>query len=260
MGIMSENYNTIKVRHEGPVCTIQFHRPEANNTINDALVEECQKVLKTCETDTTTTIVVLEGLPEVFCFGADFQEIRDSMKKGTASQQNPEILYNLWMSLATGPFISIAHVKGKANAGGIGFVSACDLVLASDTAVFSLSELLFGLMPACVLPFLVRRIGYNKANYMTLMTKPISVEEALRWGLVDAYEAKSEALLNRHLLRVRHLSKQAIQRYKHFMHHLADLSNARDVAVKANLEVFTDSDNLSKIVRYVETGKFPWEE
>jgi len=62
----------------------------------------------------------------------------------------------LWLRLATVRTVTISHVRGKANAGGIGFVAASDIVLADETAQFSLSELLFGLYPACVLPFLIR--------------------------------------------------------------------------------------------------------
>lgn len=248
------NYQTIKVRFQEPISFLQFHRPEANNTINELLVEECRQALAACAE--TSTIVVLEGLPEVFCFGADFQGMAGAGEK----EQNPGPLYDLWLQLATGPYITISHVRGKANAGGLGFVAASDIVLADETAQFSLSELLFGLMPACVLPFLIRRIGFQKAHYMTLMTQPVSVQQAQTWGLVDAYEAQSEALLRRHLLRLRRLSKTAIMRYKNYMNKLNDeLQQSKPLALAANLEVFSDPRNLQGIIRYVETGKFPWE-
>jgi len=121
------------------------------------------------------------------------------------------------LRLATGPYVTIAHVRGTANAGGVGFVAASDIVLADETAQFSLSELLFGLYPACVMPFLIRRIGFQKANYFTMMTKPISAMLACEWGLVDAVEPVSEVLLRRHLQRLRRLSKTAIRRYKTYM-------------------------------------------
>ena len=66
-------YQTIRVRIEGPVCTLQIHRPEANNTINELMAEECLDFLKRHRD--SMRILVLEGLPEVFCFGADFQAI-----------------------------------------------------------------------------------------------------------------------------------------------------------------------------------------
>jgi polyketide biosynthesis enoyl-CoA hydratase PksH len=253
------NYQTLQVRFQGPICFLGIHRPEANNTINRVLVEECAHVLSLCEE--SVTIVVLEGLPEVFCFGADFAEIHAEMVNGQQHEQNAEPLYHLWLQLATGPYITIAHVRGKANAGGVGFVAASDIVLADQTAQFSLSELLFGLFPACVLPFLIRRIGFQKAHYMTLTTQPISVQRAQAWGLVNEYEETSESLLRKHLLRLRHLSKTAIVRYKRYINELdATLREVKSLAVAANHEVFSDPDNLKGIVRYVEEGLFPWQD
>ncbi len=252
------NYQTLQVRFQEPVCFLQFYRPDANNTINDRLIEECRQVLLKCEE--SITIVVLEGLPEVFCFGADFQGIHDQVASGQAGEQSPEPLYDLWLQLATGPYITISHVRGKANAGGVGFVAASDIVLADQSAQFSLSELLFGVFPACVLPFLIRRIGFQKAHYLTLMTKPVTVQQAHEWGLVDAYEAQSESLVRKHLLRLRRLSKAGITRYKNYMNGLnAVLLQSKTSALKANIEVFSDPDNVKGIFRYVETGQFPWE-
>jgi polyketide biosynthesis enoyl-CoA hydratase PksH len=251
-------YQTLNVRFEQDLCRLQLHRPEANNTINGQMIDECRQVLNTCHT--RANIIVMEGLPEVFCFGADFKGIAAQVAPGTASEPNPEPLYDLWTQLSTGPFVTVAHVRGQANAGGIGFVAACDLVLADRRAQFSLSELLFGLMPACVLPFLIRRMGFQKAHAMTLLTKPVGVEEAHRWGLVDAFAKDSDNLLRQQLLRLRRLNKTAIARYKRYMNDLNEmLIAAKPRALAANRQVFSDPDNLANIARYTQTGRFPWE-
>lgn len=262
------NYQTLQVRFQESICFLRFHRPDANNTINSVLIEECSHVLSLCEE--SITIVVLEGLPEVFCFGADFAEIHAAVANGQQHEQNAEPLYNLWLQLATGPYITLSHVRGKANAGGVGFVAASDIVLADQSAQFSLSELLFGVFPACVLPFLIRRVGFQNAHYLTLMTQPISVQRAHAWGLVDEYEQTSASLLRRHLLRLRYLSKTAIVRYKRYMNELCgvqggqgqamSLRGVKSLAVAANHEVFSDPDNLKGIFRYVEEGLFPWQD
>ncbi|HYD79459.1 MAG TPA: enoyl-CoA hydratase/isomerase [Paucimonas sp.] len=254
-----ENYETLKVRFQEDICFLQIHRPDANNTINDRLIEECIRVLDQCEKE--IKIVVLEGLPEVFCFGADFKAIQRSLEtRGSGPVLDPEPMYDLWLRLASGPYITIAHVRGQANAGGIGFVAACDIVLCDEKATFGLSELLFGLMPACVLPFLARRMGFAKANYMTLMTESISAKCAQEWGLVDEVADDSQNLLRKKLLRLRRLSKTGIHRYKRYMNTLDhSLAAAKPKALEANIEVFSDEDNLQKIARYVTTGQFPWE-
>ncbi|MGA3092608.1 MAG: enoyl-CoA hydratase/isomerase [Terriglobales bacterium] len=252
-------YETIKVQLQDSICFLQIDRLGANNTINGQLITECNNVLSACEE--SVTVVVLSGSPEVFCLGADFKEIVSASRTSQEQDDGPGPLYELWLRLATGPYVTISHVRGKANAGGVGFVAASDIVLADDTARFSLSELLFGLYPACVLPFLIRRIGFQKTHYLTLMTQPISAKQACEWGLVDACEPASDALLRRHLQRLRRLSKTAIRRYKGYMSRIGmPLRDLKSPAVTANREVFSDAGNLQAIVRYVEQGIFPWEQ
>jgi polyketide biosynthesis enoyl-CoA hydratase PksH len=250
-------YETIKTRFQETVCFLEIDRPEANNTINGQLIEDCGHALAACEE--RANVVVLSGTPEVFCFGAEFADIRTDGSSGEHAALTAA-LYEVWVKLATGPYVTIAQVRGKANAGGIGFVAACDIVLADETARFSLSELLFGVYPACVLPFLMRRVGFQKAHYLTLVTQPIGVEQAHSWGLVDAYEAQCELLVRRHLLRLRRLSKAAIRRYKTYVNDLhGPLQAAKSAALAGNLDVFSDPVNLAGIGRYVQTGLFPWE-
>ena len=251
-------YETIKVQFKESICFLQIDRPQANNTISNQLVTECNHVLAACEE--YTTVVVLSGSPEVFCFGADFKAIANASRNSHGRDDGPEPLYDLWLRLATGPYVTISHVRGKTNAGGIGFVAASDIVLADEAAQFSLSELLFGLYPACVLPFLIRRIGFQKAHYLTLMTQPISAKQACEWGLVDVCESQSNSLMQRHLQRLRRLPKVAIRRYKAYMSQISvPLQDLRSRAVAANREVFSDAQNLQAITRYVEQGIFPWE-
>jgi 3-carboxymethyl-3-hydroxy-acyl-[acp] dehydratase len=252
-------YETIKVQFQESICFLQIDRPQADNTISSQLVAECNDVLARCEE--SVTVVVVSGLPEVFCLGADFKAIASASANAHDEGDRPEPLYDLWLSMATGPYMTISHVRGKVNAGGVGFVAASDIVLADERAQFSLSEMLFGLYPACVLPFLIRRIGFQKAHYLTLMTQPISAKQACEWGLVDACEPLSEALLRRHLQRLRRLSKVAIRRYKSYVSRIsAPLQELKSLAVAANLEIFSDTGNLQAITRYVEQGVFPWEE
>jgi len=250
-------YRTLRVSRRGTVCRIGMHRPQARNAIDSTLVEEFRDAL--AQHRDTATVVVVEGLPEVFCTGADFAALGEDGARPGGGDPGP--LYDLWLDLATGPFVSIAHVRGEVTAGGVGFTAACDIVVADDKARFSLSELLWGLMPACVLPFLVRRTGDRAARYLTLTTQPVQVAEALRLGLVDAWDARSDDLLRRHLLRLRRLDKTAVTRCKAYLAALDPaLAASRGPALAANREVFGDLRNLDAIARYVRSGRFPWEE
>lgn len=253
------NYETIQVTWRDSICHLQLHRPTDRNTINDRLIAECTDVLTQCEE--VATVLVLEGLPDYFCFGADFNDVNTRDVDEQTFGQHPDSLYELFLKLATGSYVSVAHVRGKANAGGIGLVAASDIVVAGSEAQFSLSELLFGLYPACVLPFLLRRCGFQNAHYMTLITRPFTAEEAVRIHLADLAGPDSEALLRKQLARLKCLPKTGIARYKRYMNQLNEsLTTAKPLAVAGNIEVFTDEGNLTRIRRYVEEGILPWQQ
>ncbi|AHZ14670.1 enoyl-CoA hydratase/isomerase [Bacillus velezensis] len=251
-------WKTIKVEFDGPICYIKFNRPNTKNAINNLLIEECHRAVSLCEKK--SSVVIFEGSPQAFCFGADFNEVEFSGNSKTQRAHGPDLLYDLWLKMASGPFISISHVRGVANAGGIGFVAASDIVIADDTAVFSLSELLFGLFPAMVLPFLIRKIGYQKSNYLTLTTRPVNVQLAYELGLVDEYQKNSNGLLKRQLARVIKLPKSGIKQYKNYMMELNDfVFKSKKHAVETNQSIFSDSYNLERIRLFVEKGIYPWE-
>ncbi len=244
----------IQVDDRDGIRTITLNRPETGNVLNVGLVGELSHAVSGCETADGPKVLVLRGGAQVFCAGGDFQAA------AAGDDLDPATLYDLWTRLATGPFVSVAVVSGRVNAGGVGLAAACDLVLADDSASFTLSELLFGLYPACVLPFLSRRIGGQRSHYLTLSTQAIGAAQALAWGLADAVESPVDGLLRKHLLRLRHLDKAAIGRYKQYRSELDGvIDGARPLALDANRRMFADPAIKAGISRYVAEGKFPWE-
>ena len=251
-------FETLDIESRDGVCTVRMQRPGANNAIDSRLVQEFASVVAQCENAShpPVTILVLAGSPTVFCSGGDFEAIA-----GSVEPADPAPLYDLWLRLATGPFVTVSLVRGRVNAGGMGFVAASDIVLTDRSAAFSLSELLFELFPACVLPFLIRKVGSQRAHYLTLMTRSFGAEEALAWGLVDAVEDDVEALLRKHLVRLRRLSKPAIARYKRYFADLTTttLERSEEAALAANRDMFGRPEVQRNIRRYVTESKFPWE-
>jgi polyketide biosynthesis enoyl-CoA hydratase PksH len=253
------SYQAVRTRYDGSVCFLQLYRPQAGNSIDEELIGECRDVLAGCAG--TVTAVVLEGLPEVFCSGADFARIHPDAADGQLASAGSGALYDLWMQIAEGPFVSIAVIRGQANAGGVGFVAACDIVLAESAAKFSLSELLFDLVPAMVLPFLIRRIGPQRARYLALTTRPISAHEAQVWGLVDAHADDVERLVRLHLTRLQRLSVKSIRQCKDYMAGMDDfILRNRLRALAVSQRAFEDPDTVSKIERFHRDGRLPWEE
>ena len=250
-------YQAIQVTQRGSVAMIRFQNGE-KNCINERLILDMNRALDECVE--SSSVIVLEGNRQYFCYGADFAQISDRVDSGVETEANPAPLFDLWKRLAEAPCAVISHVQGAVNAGGMGFIGASDIVVAAEEAAFSLSELLFGLMPAMVLPFLIRRIGYAKTNYLTLTTRPVSCEQAERWGIVDIRSGSSETALRQLMARLSKTPRDGIERYKAYINRLCPIDDAmRAKAVAANLEVFGDERNLQRIADFTLHGKYPWE-
>ncbi|PHR20168.1 MAG: poly(3-hydroxyalkanoate) polymerase [Fluviicola sp.] len=166
-----------------------------------------------------TKVIILEGGNNVFCTGMDFTALTEDVD-GKLAEQDSQDYYNILNYFSKGSKVIISKVEGRVNAGGIGFVAASDIVVASEKSTFALSEALFGLLPACVLPFLVRRIGYQKALMMTLTTQSIPCSRAYEIGLVDIKSDQTDNEIRKLLLRLTKLETETISGAKDYLSNL----------------------------------------
>lgn len=257
MGIVME-YQTLKIHHQPAVQRIQMYRPEANNSISSQLTQELLSALQAAEAESTVKVVVLEGLPDVFCTGMDFQEVV------SGKQVDPKIsshgYYNILKQMSQSSKVILSLVRGKVQAGGVGLVAASDLVIADETVTFVLSELLFGLLPACVLPFLIRRVGFQKAYRLALTTQSISINDAYNWGLVDEYSTDTNKLLSQYIRRLKCLPSSGVKDLKNYINQLWIIQQeTQDLAVNKVSSLVGDSTVQEKIKRFKKEGTFPWQ-
>jgi len=82
------------------------------------------------------------------------------------------------------PKPTIAMVNGAAIGGGAGMVAVNDLVIASDRAKFSFSEVKLGLVPACISPYVIRKVGENRSRELFLSGERMDAQKALHFGFV----------------------------------------------------------------------------
>lgn len=240
----------MKVDYHNGVLRITFNSPDGTNKINMTMVSQLWEQIITYES--RIKIIVLEGNKDYFCSGADFADDN--------SEYHPERLYELWYRLATGPFITVSYVMGKVTAGGMGFIGASDIVIADVRASFALTELLFGLYPAIVFPFLSRRIGFAAINYMTMTTGTLTAEVAAQKGIVDVCGESGNRLLGQHLARLTKIPKTGITAYKGYVEKLDPmLRQSGQVAIDANREMFRNKESQKKIHDFLNLGKYPWE-
>lgn len=232
-------WETIRVHRRGSVFRLAFNRDEHRNALSAGMVREIAEALDTVGDE--CRVVVLSGGTEFFSAGADLAD-------RSGDEGNPSDLYDIWCRLHHGPFVSIAHVEGQASGGGVGFTAACDLVVASPQATFSLPELAYGLVPAMVTPFLVDRVGWQRARHLTLAAATVDAARAKDGGLVDECASDSAGALRQLVIRIAHLPSSGVGAYKSLVQSLEPQHADRaEAAIATNRAVFTDVENRARI-------------
>ncbi len=178
--------NNLLVDIEGGVGRVTINRPNAHNALSKETNEELRQLASELASNSDVRVVLLRGAGEKsFCAGADLKE-----RKGvSAAQTGPYVdaisgAIHAWARI---PQPTIAVVNGYAFGGGMELAIACDIRIASDNALFGLTEVKLGIMPgAGGTQRLPRLIGVAAAKELILLGKRIDAERALAIGLVSA--------------------------------------------------------------------------
>jgi len=167
------------------VATVTFNRPEVNNAYNEDFIQGVLSGLDALGKEKGLRAVVLKGNGRHFQAGADLKWINSVRPKSAA--ENREV------SRATAeavdrlnrcPVPVVALVHGGCFGGGTGIVSACDVVIAADNSIFSISEVRWGLHAAIIVPHLNDTIGMRQARRYAITGERFDAQEARRIGLV----------------------------------------------------------------------------
>ena len=168
------------------VATITFNRPEVNNAYNAAIVGRLLDLSVDLAADDAVRLVVLRGKGRHFQAGADLKWL---MEVGTmtpaenlqVSQRTTDAL----RFLDAFPKPTVALIHGGCFGGGTGIAAACDIVLASDDAIFAITEARWGVMAGPAFPQLIARMGEQNVRHFALTCERFGAEKARELGLVD---------------------------------------------------------------------------
>ncbi|MEU3039536.1 enoyl-CoA hydratase-related protein [Streptomyces diastaticus] len=223
-------HRTLSLAYDRGMLTVRLTRPERQNSITPVLLAELDAALDLAERLEDCRLVVLEADGGTFCSGMD---LYDAVGPGTAdADQGGTAYYDLLERLTSVGRIVVARVDGQVVGGGVGLVAASDFVLATARSQFSLPEALWGLMPCSVLPFLVRRVGFQRAHTMALSTLPVGAAEAERCRLVDEVTEDAWPFLRRLLFRASRFDGTVVGDLKRYLRRLWIVDGAtQDLAV-----------------------------
>ncbi len=170
----------IEVSQEGPVTIIRIYRPRVRNAINKSTAQVLKDAWLAFETDEKALVGILTGGEEIFCAGADLNNV-DELATDIEGDTGPLGFTRLFVSKPT-----IAAVAGYCVAGGLEIACWCDLRVADETAVFGCFERRFGVpLVDGGTQRLPRIIGLGRALEMILTGRPVPAKEALAIGLVN---------------------------------------------------------------------------
>jgi len=173
--------DSVRVERLGRVAVVTLVRTKSLNALCDPLIQDLAVALKALDSDMGVGCIVLTGAGKAFAAGADIKEMAPlSFQDITASDK-----FAAWGCVAECRVPVIAAVNGFAFGGGCEIAMMCDIIIASEKAVFGQPEIKLGIIPgAGGTQRLLRAIGKSKTMAMVLTGRNMSPQEAEKAGLV----------------------------------------------------------------------------
>ncbi len=185
--------DVLLVRREGVVLTLALNRPDKRNALSAELIARLTEALESADLDPDVRVVVLRGEGRDFCAGADLAELLASAGREVSENEADALrLGEVFLRIRQLPKPVIAAVHGNALAGGCGLATACDLVVAAESARFAYPEMQRGFVPAMVLAILHRLVGERVAFDLVGTGRVLTAREAAGLGLVSRVAAEGE--------------------------------------------------------------------
>lgn len=186
---------------DGCFATLTLNRPHVHNALNDGIVRTIKSTLERlrgAEHSGLRAVFLKASGGKTFCGGGDMKDFKNSALDPPAENHAKAVDFAAFLAeVNTFPRPVVAMVDGPAFGGGVGIISVCDMAFSTEKALFTLSEVKLGLIPATISPYVVARIGeFHARRYFTTAEK-FDAEEAKRIGLVHDVVADADALEQR---------------------------------------------------------------
>lgn len=195
-------YRYLQLEQQEGCATLWLNRPERHNALNAELITELHRAIDAIGSLDEVHVLVLAGRGESFCAGGDLEWMRtQAVAPAESNLEDARQLGLMLRALAQCAKPTVACIQGAALGGGLGLVAACDLAIASRSAVFGATETRLGLTPSSIAPYLTAAIGERAALGWFLLGERRSASEVQRLGLVhdvvepEALEERSQRLL-----------------------------------------------------------------
>jgi methylglutaconyl-CoA hydratase len=183
---------TLQIETTGAVTRVTLNRPEVRNAFNEELIAELTAWARAPQ-PAGVRVAVLAGAGRTFCAGADLTWMAKMVGYSAGENvRDARALAAMFEALDTLPLPLVGRVQGAALGGGAGLAAVCDIVVASDTAVFGFTEAKLGILPAAISPYAIAKIGRSAARELFLTAARFSAQRAREIGLVHGVAPEGE--------------------------------------------------------------------
>jgi len=256
-------------QQRGAVLWLMLNRPEQRNPLSGMMISTLHAAIDAANEDPSVRVIVLQGSGPVFCAGHDLREMsgRSGESREDTESRIREILQNcaqMMIGIVHSPKVVIASVGGTATAAGCQLVSACDLAVASDRAMFCTPGVNLGGFCTTPLVGIGRNMHRKHAMELALTGDMFSAEDALRFGLVNRVvpaEHLEETTLE-FAEKIASKSAQGIRAGKEAFYRQIEmpLEDAFRYANEEMLKAMTSRDSLEGISAFFEKRTPSWDD
>lgn len=193
---------SLLISREDGVAVLTLNRPEVHNAFDDALIAALTAAYGAAGSDPAVRAILLRANGPSFCAGADLNWMRRMAGYSYAENlADAGALGELMRTIDTCPKPTLARVHGSAFAGAIGLIACSDIAVAVPEALFAVTEVRIGLIPAVISPYLVRAMGARQARRYFLTAERFTAETALALALIHEVVSAEEldGAIARHL-------------------------------------------------------------
>jgi 2-(1,2-epoxy-1,2-dihydrophenyl)acetyl-CoA isomerase len=205
-GEPTRRYETVNLYAAGATAAIELNRPRRMNAWNEQLGADLLDAMRTVGGDPTVRAILITGAGAAFSAGADLKARAGAVAAGTVDSQRvlTEVYNPITMGIRRMAKPVVAAVNGPAVGIGLSLALACDLVVAAESAYFSLAFAGIGLVPdGGSSMFVAERVGLTRAAQMALLAEPVPARRAVDWGLINyawpdaEFAGQAQALVQR---------------------------------------------------------------
>ncbi|MBN1755673.1 enoyl-CoA hydratase/isomerase family protein [bacterium] len=258
-------YKTIRYELKDKVARVTFDRPEVRNAFNWDMIQELFHVFRRIKEDESIRVVILTGEGSCFCAGADLHWMGGVMDMPFEDNYREALeLADLFYLIYSLPKPVLGRINGPAIGGGTGFVSICDISIASTEAKFSFSEVRLGLIPADISPFIFRKCGENLIRPYFLTGKRLDASLAFKVGLVNAVAEPDELdrVVDEYVQQLLAGGPNAIKACKELLEKvpLMTFEGAREYTARVLAELRKSQETQEGIAAFLKKRKPNWVE